>query len=275
MSPAPYVPRLIDATLEDLFSQLPALLVVGPRACGKTTSARRLAETVVRLDVSAEAAAFRFDPDAALSAMPEPVLFDEWQEVPELMGAVRRAVDADPRPGRFLLTGSAGPRRGNDAWSGIGRVVNVKMYGLTVREALGDSDRPGFLERLARRRAQRLPRPGRPSGYSRLRRPRLAGRLPRAAPAPHRQGQAGLAQLLHRPTRDPAMPRPWARPETRSCCAATSRPCASTMPASYGTGRSMRPPASAGSPRTRMSACSRSCSCSRRSRPGATTACHD
>jgi uncharacterized protein len=162
MASAPYVPRLIDATLEDLFSQLPALLVVGPRACGKTTSARRLADTVVRLDVPAEAAAFRFDPDAALSSMPEPVLFDEWQEVPELMGAVRRAVDADPRPGRFLLTGSAGPRRGSDAWSGIGRVVNVKMYGLTVREALGGADGPEFLERLARAELSAFPAPADP-----------------------------------------------------------------------------------------------------------------
>lgn len=144
-----YASRLVDGPLEELFSQLPALLVVGPRAAGKTTSARRLARTVVRLDVPAEAAAFRFDADAALTAMPEPVLLDEWQEVPELMGAVRRAVDEDSRPGRFLLTGSARARRGAQAWSGIGRVVNLRMYGLTVRETLGRGAGPAFLERLA------------------------------------------------------------------------------------------------------------------------------
>jgi uncharacterized protein len=144
-----YASRLVDGPLEELFSQLPALLVVGPRAAGKTTSARRLARTVVRLDVPAEAAAFRFDADAALTAMPEPVLLDEWQEVPELMGAVRRAVDEDSRPGRFLLTGSARARRGTQAWSGIGRVVNLRMYGLTVRETLGRGAGPAFLERLA------------------------------------------------------------------------------------------------------------------------------
>lgn len=103
----PYTPRLIDRPLEDLFDQLAALLIVGPRATGKTTSARRLARTIVRLDVPAEAAAFRFDADAALRAMPTPVLLDEWQEVPELMGAVRRAVDADSSPGRFLLSPEA------------------------------------------------------------------------------------------------------------------------------------------------------------------------
>jgi hypothetical protein len=162
MPSTPYVARLIDAPLEDLFSQLPALLIVGPRACGKTTSARRLAVTVVRLDVPAEATAFRFDPDAALSAMPEPVLLDEWQEVPELMGAVRRAVDADSRPGRFLLTGTARPRRGTDAWSGIGRVVNLTMYGLSVRETLGRAAGPGFFERLARADLSAFPAPADP-----------------------------------------------------------------------------------------------------------------
>jgi predicted AAA+ superfamily ATPase len=101
-----YTPRLVDDTLAELFSQLRASLVVGPRATGKTTTARRLAKSVVRL-VPAEAAAFRFDADASLRGMREPVLLDEWQEVLELMGAVRRAVDDDPSPGRFLLTGSA------------------------------------------------------------------------------------------------------------------------------------------------------------------------
>lgn len=85
---------------------LPAVLLIGPRATGKTTSARRRAASVVRLDRPGEAAAFSADPDAALSGMAEPVLLDEWQAVPSVLGAVKRAVDDDPRPGRFLLTGS-------------------------------------------------------------------------------------------------------------------------------------------------------------------------
>jgi hypothetical protein len=178
MDSTAYKSRLVDGPLAELFTQLPALLVVGPRAAGKTTSARRLASTMVRLDVPAEAAAFRFDADAALAAMPNPVLLDEWQEVPELMGAVRRAVDADPRPGRFLLTGSARARRGIDAWSGIGRVVNMRMYGLTVRETVGRSGGPGLLDRLATADIGAFPAPSDPPdlhGYLTL---ALAGGFP-------------------------------------------------------------------------------------------------
>ncbi len=100
-----YVPRLMDGLLEEYLAELPAVMVVGPRACGKTTTALRLAKSVARLD-SGHAAAFRASPDAALRDRPEPVLLDEWQMAPEVLSAVKRAVDTDRRPGRFLITGS-------------------------------------------------------------------------------------------------------------------------------------------------------------------------
>ncbi len=103
----PYVARLSDGLLDELLGSLPAVLVAGPRATGKTTTARRHAKSVVRLDRATEAAAFRADPDVALEDLEEPVLLDEWQAVPEVLGAVKRAVDDEARPGRFLLTGSA------------------------------------------------------------------------------------------------------------------------------------------------------------------------
>lgn len=144
-----YVRRLCEDRVSALFGELPALLITGPRATGKTTTARRHARSVVRLDVAAEARAFQDDPDAALRTLPTPVLLDEWQAVPGVLGAVKRAVDEDPRAGRFLLTGSVSARLDAQSWPATGRVVPLRMYGLTMREMTGSISGPPFLERLA------------------------------------------------------------------------------------------------------------------------------
>jgi predicted AAA+ superfamily ATPase len=101
-----YVPRLVDELISDLLVEFPALLLVGPRASGKTTTVIRHARSVIRLDEPREAVVVEADPDAALRDRAEPVLIDEWQLVPSVLGAVKRAVDAAPRPGRFIVTGS-------------------------------------------------------------------------------------------------------------------------------------------------------------------------
>src|SRR6266508_6931241 len=116
-----YTPRAVDPLIDRLLTELPALFIVGPRAAGKTTTAARYARTVVQLDREAEAVAFRADPDAALRGLPEPVLLDEWQVVPGVLGAVKRAVDEDPRPGRFLLTGSVRGDLDQEMCPGTGR----------------------------------------------------------------------------------------------------------------------------------------------------------
>ena len=138
----------MDPALSSLVDQLPAVSITGPRATGKTTTAQRRAATVVRLDREAEAAAFRADPDVALRGLPEPVLLDEWQEVPGLLGAVKRAVDEDSRPGRYLLTGSVRIDSDAQTWPGTGRLVRLQMQGLSVREIAERIGGPLFLDRL-------------------------------------------------------------------------------------------------------------------------------
>lgn len=103
---------------------------------------------MVRLDRAGEAAAFDADPDVALRGLAEPVLLDEWQEVPGVLGAVKRAVDEDPRPGRYLLTGSVRIDLDAATWPGTGRVVRLPMQGLSVREITERSGAPLFLDRL-------------------------------------------------------------------------------------------------------------------------------
>lgn len=88
------------------------------------------------------------DPDATLSRLTEPVLLDEWQAVPDVLGAVKRAVDDDPRPGRFLLTGSVRADLDAATWPGTGRLVRMAVYGLTVRELVGNVAGPDFLDLL-------------------------------------------------------------------------------------------------------------------------------
>ncbi|KAA1380891.1 ATP-binding protein [Aeromicrobium fastidiosum] len=139
---------MVDARLQRLLSAFPAVALLGPRAVGKTTTARSLAGSVVRLDRAAEAAAFEADPDAALIGLAEPVLLDEWQEVPGVLGAVKRAVDDSGRPGRFILSGSVRAELDTQTWPGTGRVIQLAMRGLTVAELEGASASSPFLQRV-------------------------------------------------------------------------------------------------------------------------------
>lgn len=146
---AGYLHRILDPVLQELLADLPAVLLTGPRATGKTTMAARHAKTVVRLDREAEAISFRADPDAALASLEEPVLLDEWQLVPEVLGAIKRAVDTDPKPGRFLLTGSVRADLDAPTWPGTGRLIRLRLNGLTVRERRGHgASHSGWFDRL-------------------------------------------------------------------------------------------------------------------------------
>jgi predicted AAA+ superfamily ATPase len=144
----PYVGRLVDPLVTSLLDGLPAVMLVGPRAAGKTTTARRLGAAMLRLDRPADADAVRVDPDAALVTLDEPIVIDEWQLVPEVLGAVKRSVDDDPRPGRFVLTGSTGADLTAAGWPATGRVVRVPLWGLTERELAGGADVRPFVSRL-------------------------------------------------------------------------------------------------------------------------------
>lgn len=145
-----YRERAADRLIHDLLSELPALLLVGPRATGKTTTAMRHAATTVRLDSLGDAVSFRADADSALRGLKEPILLDEWQAVPEVLGAVKRAVDADPHPGRYLLTGSVRADLDAETWPGTGRLVRLPLFGMTVAEQNGRARCKPLLDRLAR-----------------------------------------------------------------------------------------------------------------------------
>ncbi|MFM7144392.1 MAG: ATP-binding protein [Alphaproteobacteria bacterium] len=123
---------MVDAELDDLLQALPAVALEGPKGVGKTETALRRAATAVELDDPARRAVAEADPRALLGG-PAPILIDEWQHVPAVWDAVRRAVDQKRAPGRFLLTGSAGPGT-PPTHSGAGRIVTLRLRPLSLAE---------------------------------------------------------------------------------------------------------------------------------------------
>lgn len=144
-----YLQRSLDPLISSTLAEFPALMLVGPRAVGKTTTALRHARSVIRLDRPAEAAVVEADPDAALTGLQEPILIDEWQLVPQVLAAVKRAVDSNGDPGRFILTGSATAGSSLATWPGTGRVIRLTMFGMSVSEQRGRTQTQTIIERAA------------------------------------------------------------------------------------------------------------------------------
>lgn len=130
-----YLHRCVDDELDELLQVLPAVALEGPKAVGKTETALRRAKTVHRLDDPGQRALAEADPGRLVYGE-RPILFDEWQRVPEVWDIVRRAVDEDATPGQFLLTGSAAPTTA-PTHSGAGRIVTLRMRPLSLTERGG------------------------------------------------------------------------------------------------------------------------------------------
>ncbi len=128
-----YVRRVIDAELDELFGQVPAIAIDGPKGVGKTTTANQRVVGLAKLDSKSVRESIMADPELILGR-PRPLLIDEWQKVPEVWDVVRRAVDVDPAGGQFLLTGSAFPQPGATAHSGAGRIGRLRMRPMTLSE---------------------------------------------------------------------------------------------------------------------------------------------
>lgn len=129
-----YRSRVVDAELSWRMTTTGAVLVDGPKAVGKTETASQLARTVIRMDTDRSArAALDLNP-AQLFDSTTPILFDEWQETPDLWNLVRRAVDDRGEKGLYLLTGSSRPRDDLRAHSGAGRIGRLRMRPMSFFE---------------------------------------------------------------------------------------------------------------------------------------------
>ena len=130
-----YQKRVVDGELTRRLAANGAVLIEGPKACGKTETARHQSASEVLLDIdlaAREAAAI--DPGLVLDG-PVPRLIDEWQTVAPLWNRVRREVDARKQSGQFILTGSATPADDLTRHTGAGRFGRVRMRPMSLFEA--------------------------------------------------------------------------------------------------------------------------------------------
>jgi len=126
---------VVDGELHRLLRAVGAVVIEGPRACGKTVTASQVAKTVVRLDEDQAARSLVELAPQRLFENPTPILFDEWQVVPALWNYVRRQVDDREGKGLFVLTGSATPQVDARRHSGAGRFGVISMRPMSLRES--------------------------------------------------------------------------------------------------------------------------------------------
>lgn len=130
-----YQSRIADAELEQRLSSAGGVVIEGPKACGKTATAREKAASEVLLDIDEEARR-TIAIDAALVLEGEtPRLIDEWQVEPAIWNHIRRTVDDRARSGQFILTGSAVPADDITRHTGAGRLARLRMRPMSLFEA--------------------------------------------------------------------------------------------------------------------------------------------
>lgn len=129
-----YLERLIESDLKTKISASGAVLIKGPKSCGKTETAKRYAKSVLRMDQDPQVSVMMATNPQLLLEGETPRLIDEWQEQPEIWNYVRHEVDKRKSKGEFILTGSANPPENVKLHSGAGRFTVVQMDTMTWQE---------------------------------------------------------------------------------------------------------------------------------------------
>ena len=145
-----YLPRIVDKLLEERLDAVGAVLLAGPKWCGKTTTAEQQAKSVLKLQdpdkIKGYLATAKIKPSLLLKGE-NPRLIDEWQMAPVLWDAVRNAVDERGETGLFILTGSTTVDESGIMHSGTGRISRMVMYPMSLYES-GESNGKISLESL-------------------------------------------------------------------------------------------------------------------------------
>lgn len=135
---ATYRPRFADQQLEEQLECIGAVLIEGPKWCGKTTTAKQHSNSYVELqdpDVREQYMSLAQLKPSWLLEGPVPRLIDEWQDEPRLWDAVRVAVDRRQAMGQFILTGSNSVDATKIQHSGTGRIAHLRMSTMSLYES--------------------------------------------------------------------------------------------------------------------------------------------
>lgn len=133
-----YLKRVSDSVLAERLEAFGAVLVEGPKWCGKTTTAEQHAKSVIKMqdpDMCNEYLATAESKPSLLLLGETPRLIDEWQDAPVLWDAVRTMVDKRQSVGQFILTGSNAVRKNEIRHSGTGRISRMKMIPMSLYES--------------------------------------------------------------------------------------------------------------------------------------------
>ena len=133
-----YLHRTADDLLSDLLDAFGAVLIEGPKWCGKTTTAEQQARSVIKMqdpDMQEEYLITANSKPSLLLQGDTPRLIDEWQDAPVLWDAVRTMVDKRDEPGQFILTGSNSVDKEKTKHSGSGRIIKMKMLPMSLWES--------------------------------------------------------------------------------------------------------------------------------------------
>ncbi len=133
-----YLPRLIEKVISESMLTNGCVVIEGPKWCGKSTTSEKFAKSIVKLQRAATFKQYKLLADLGDSNLlvgEKPLLFDEWQKIPELWDYIRNEIDELEAKGMFLLTGSAKPIEDKERHSGIGRIKKILMRTMSLWES--------------------------------------------------------------------------------------------------------------------------------------------
>lgn len=131
-----YFKRLIENQISEKLKYSGAILIAGPKFCGKTTTSELFAKSMVKLITDQDIELAKINDNFVFQGS-SPRLIDEWQVIPDIWNKVRSLVDEKDLPGLYILTGSSTPAdKTKIHHSGAGRITTLKMKSLTLTETL-------------------------------------------------------------------------------------------------------------------------------------------